>query len=57
MPKKLNKSDEQEVCCVCMQAGAEKRHKITENFVKVNAKYLPIREIIRDLNLIHYEAR
>lgn len=57
MPKKSNKSDEQEVCCVCMQAGAEKRHKITENFVKVNAKYLPIREIIRDLNLIHYEAR
>lgn len=52
----LRKSEESEVCCLCVLTSMSKHFKIAENFVKVNSKYLPIREMIYELNLIHYQV-
>lgn len=52
-----SESDEANICCVCVQSHFSKQHKITENFIKLDAKYLPIRKILYELNLINYQVK
>ena len=61
MPKqqleKYKSQEENDYCCVCTKSG-NNFSKITEHFIKINSKFVSLREIILDqLSLIYYEVR
>lgn len=62
MPKRssrVSKNDANDVCCVCIEKNKNVYSKIFENFVKINSRFIAIRDIIlsNELKLIHYEVR
>jgi hypothetical protein len=62
MPKRTktyNENDNRkkgEICCVCTEKYKEVYFKITENFVKVDSKFIALRDVISELKLITYDV-
>jgi hypothetical protein len=52
----LKRNSEYNTCCVCTSKDDEVCFKITENFVKIESRFIPIRDIIFELKLLVYDV-
>lgn len=44
-----------DICCVCISSKDSTFGNISENFIKIGSKFIPLRELVlKEFNLINY---